>query len=110
MLINVLKGLYTSVSFSSVVSFRRSAGGKHQKHGWRKRAAHKIPKHTRFAETGGGDDTQTSRTLSKVQSERKWVCLQGKKVMLAVYGVGGMAMNVKTKSYSLSTRSKTEAY
>ncbi|XP_056912277.1 trimethylguanosine synthase isoform X2 [Takifugu flavidus] len=53
---------------SSVVHFRRRAGEKYQKHGWRKRAAHKTAKHIRFDETGAEDNTQTSRTLSKVQT------------------------------------------
>lgn len=54
---------------SSVVHFRRRAGEKYQKHGWRKRAAHKTAKHIRFDETGAEDNTQTSRTLSKVKPE-----------------------------------------
>uniref|UniRef100_H3DLA1 Trimethylguanosine synthase n=1 Tax=Tetraodon nigroviridis TaxID=99883 RepID=H3DLA1_TETNG len=40
---------------------------KRPKDGWRRRAAHKVPKHTRFPETGGGGGARISGTLSKVQ-------------------------------------------
>ncbi|XP_073348246.1 trimethylguanosine synthase [Pagrus major] len=52
--------------FTSVLSFRGSAGQKRQR--WTKRTVSSISKHTRFTETGG-DDTQPqiSTTLHKVQ-------------------------------------------
>lgn len=51
--------------FTSVLSFKGSAGQKHQR--WTKRTVSSINKHTRFTETAGNDtQPQISTTLYKV--------------------------------------------
>ncbi|XP_031146814.2 trimethylguanosine synthase isoform X2 [Sander lucioperca] len=56
--------------FDSVLSFKGSAGQKHQKQRWAKRAVHSISKHIRFPETCGDKNTQPriSSSLTKVKN------------------------------------------
>ncbi|XP_078121069.1 trimethylguanosine synthase [Sander vitreus] len=56
--------------FDSVLSFKGSAGQKHQKQRWAKRAVRSISKHIRFPETCGDKNTQPriSSSLTKVKN------------------------------------------
>ncbi|KAA8587582.1 hypothetical protein FQN60_016444 [Etheostoma spectabile] len=56
--------------FDSVLSFKDSAGQKHQEQRWAKRAVRRISKHIRFPETCGDKNTQPriSSSLTKVKN------------------------------------------
>ncbi|XP_040911384.1 trimethylguanosine synthase [Toxotes jaculatrix] len=55
--------------FNCVLSFKGSAGQKHQRQRWTKRGARSINRHMRFSETGGDNaQPQISSTLCKVQN------------------------------------------